>query len=346
MRRRSLITYLLMLALLIRPAIPAMAESGTPVVPWEKLQEAINAAGSGSTIVLNAKNIDFVGPRGAGGELRIPAGKALTIDLDGITLDRNADQSSSQPTDGGNVIWVSSGATLTLKNSGDTTSYIKGGFASQGGGIYNEGTLNIEGDIRVADNKALSGGGIYNVGTLNMSGGSVIGNTATNDGGGIGIGGGAVNMSGGSVTGNGAAGEGGGISVVGGTLNVNGGSVSGNTAARDGGGINVAGGALNLYGGSVTSNTAQEAGGSIAVQGAQCAVNIKGSPVVKGGQAPMGGDIFLREGGVLNVTGALEIGEPMSVAVEDAAGTITSGYGANNEAGPEQYFVTDDEYSV
>jgi hypothetical protein len=96
---------------------------------------------------------------------------------------------------------------------------------SQGGGIYNAGTLVLYG-VSVNGNKAFIGGGIYNAGTLVLNDAEVYANKAS-DGGGI------YNED---------------------TLRLNAGSsVHDNVATHDGGGI-YNDGALYLCGGTVSSN--------------------------------------------------------------------------------------------
>ena len=58
--------------------------------------------------------------------------------------------------------------------------------ATDGVGIYNAGSLTLNGGSLVYSNNATgNGGGIYNAGTLTMVGSSVFDNVANNDGGGI-----------------------------------------------------------------------------------------------------------------------------------------------------------------
>ena len=71
---------------------------------------------------------------------------------------------------------------LTLRDSGGS-GVLTGGFHDNGGGVWNLGTLIMEGGC-VTGNTALdSGGGVANYGTMVLTGGSVQGNTALRDGG-------------------------------------------------------------------------------------------------------------------------------------------------------------------
>ena len=77
---------------------------------------------------------------------------------------------------------MASGKELTITDTG-TGGKIKGGNNTEtGGGILNEGTLNIQGGT-ITSNFADTGGGIYNGGTLVLSGGNITGNTAALGGG-------------------------------------------------------------------------------------------------------------------------------------------------------------------
>ena len=71
---------------------------------------------------------------------------------------------------------------LTLRDSGGS-GVLTGGFHDNGGGVWNLGTLIMEGGC-VTGNTALDlGGGVANYGTMVLTGGSVQGNTALRDGG-------------------------------------------------------------------------------------------------------------------------------------------------------------------
>ena len=92
----------------------------------------------------------------------------VTIDLNGFTIDRAL--AITDAVSNGYVIKVEDGAVLTLKSSGEHIGTITGGHnTGNGGGILNEGTLNLEG-VTVTGNFANQGAGIYNTGTLNVEG--------------------------------------------------------------------------------------------------------------------------------------------------------------------------------
>ena len=150
-----------------------------------------------------------------------------------------------------NIVVTLSGMTIT------------NGLAANGGGIYNEGTLNLNNVMITGNTATMYGGGIENDGsdsaaTVNMYAGSSIASNSAQDGGGGGIYNvaGTVNMyAGSSITDNTVFGNGGGIQNYGGTVNLNGGSIAGNTAGIGGGIDNY--GTVNLNSGSIAGNTAQ-----------------------------------------------------------------------------------------
>lgn len=163
---------LLVVALLVGGA--ARAESG--VDSWSALQDSIDRAEDGEIITLSEdlKALD------ADAQITIPAGKRLTLDLNGHVLDSamNPRQTERKRC----VIKIQEGAMLTLRDSGGS-GVLTGGFHDNGGGVWNLGTLIMEGGC-VTGNTALdSGGGVANYGTMVLTGGSVQGNTALRDGG-------------------------------------------------------------------------------------------------------------------------------------------------------------------
>ena len=155
----------------------ARAEAG--IESWSALQDAIDSAASGDTIVLTGD----VTAGEADTALVIPDGMKITLDLNGFTLDRNLKAHDGKS---GAAIRVPSGAVLTITDSGEaSTGVITGGNSSDGGGIRNRGTLILEGGRVTGNTAATAGGGIVNYGGLVITGGTVTGNTAGKWGGGI-----------------------------------------------------------------------------------------------------------------------------------------------------------------
>ena len=146
----------------------------TEVTTEGKLLDAIE---DGANIQLGA-NIDLTQ------EVVIDGNKIVIIDLNGKTL--NGGRTSAA--DNGHVFKISSDSRLTINDSsGDNSGIIKGGYSSDGGAIYNGGTLIINGGTITQNNASNNGAGIYNRdgGTLVINGGAITGNTAAKNGGGI-----------------------------------------------------------------------------------------------------------------------------------------------------------------
>ena len=209
--------------------------SGSPLVAWDgnisswaRLQFAINVAENGSTISLTENIIakDSYYDK----TLLVPEGKSITIDLCGFKVDRNP---SIAGVDLDGCVIINKG-TLTITDS-------KGNGEIIGGSNINYGAYN--------NTTKHNGGGIYNSGTLTLNGGTISGNDCIGWGGGIYLADGAVlNLNGGTVTSNqcGSDRNGGGIHVSeGATLNVSGNPVvSGNKKGSTVNNVNLANGAL------------------------------------------------------------------------------------------------------
>ena len=146
---------------------------------WGELQDALSGAANRSIVVLSQ---DYTA--GSNAEpLRIPAGKTLTIDLNGKTLNRNLASAAVN----GSVL-VNEG-TLTITDNAGGGKITGGWSAGSGGGIYNSGSLTIRGGT-ISGNKSEGwGGGIYlpnsSGSALHLFGGSITGNTCAKNGGGV-----------------------------------------------------------------------------------------------------------------------------------------------------------------
>ena len=142
---------------------------------WQRLQAQINAASNGATITLDRNITALAGDN----ELVIPQNKAVTLDLNGFTLDRHL----SEAVYGGQVITVAYGATLTLTGNGTITG---GNSLAPGGGVIVAAgaVLNLNSGS-ITGNSASAGGGVYlePEATLNMTAGNITGNTAETAGG-------------------------------------------------------------------------------------------------------------------------------------------------------------------
>lgn len=181
--KKSLKISLLLLFVLMLIFSVAATANAAQIAPeastWSALQETINNAESGDTITLTAD----VTASGSDKFLSIPDGAVITIDLNGHTIDRAMKENGGAQ---GVVLQVNSGAMLTITDSSEAASgKITGGYASDGGGIHNIGTLILEGGCIKGNKSDDSGGGIANYGVLVVSGGAVCENTAEDEGGGI-----------------------------------------------------------------------------------------------------------------------------------------------------------------
>ncbi len=209
--------------------MPASLADGE-ITAWARLQTALSAGG---TVTLT-QNVTAGNGESA---LIVPAGKTVTLNLNGHTLSRGL--AGFEAVAGGYVILNNGTLTITdLTGSGMITG---GNNTGNGGAIFNKGMLNLAGGSITGNIAGESGAGVWNDadgGAFTMTGGTITGNTAIGwHGGGI-YNGGTLNLQGGSVTGNEAqgnldsndVGQGGGI-LNNGTMNVSGAPVvSGNKA--------------------------------------------------------------------------------------------------------------------
>ena len=172
---------LIFLLMLFSPVVITADAAGitTEASTWSALQEAFGSATSGDTIRLTGN----VTAAGSDKMLTIPDGLILILDLNGHTIDRALKENGG--TDGV-ALCVNSGSILTITDSSAAASgMITGGYASNGGGIRNYGTLILEGGCIKGNKSDDDGGGIVNYGVFVLSGATVCENTAADEGGGI-----------------------------------------------------------------------------------------------------------------------------------------------------------------
>ena len=135
--------------------------------------------------IVNGANITLTQDITIGSAITIGDGVTVTLDLNGHTLSHNIQSGM------GRIIAIDAGGTLTINDaSGDNSGKIMGGtlligLEVDGAGIYNNGTLTINGGSITGNSGESQGGGIYNNGTLTINGGSIYGNSAGTSGGGI-----------------------------------------------------------------------------------------------------------------------------------------------------------------
>ncbi len=121
---------------------------------WAELQAAL---GGNDSVIELTKDIRA----GSGDSGLVVTGSAITINLNGLDIDRGLDQSVSSATGAGFVLKVASGASVTITGS-MTQGEIKGGNNSGfGGGIVVEGGGKLTlGNVLIGGNKAPKGKGV------------------------------------------------------------------------------------------------------------------------------------------------------------------------------------------
>ena len=158
---------------------------------WESFQYRLEHQDDGATYKMD---MDVVGSP-ADIPLHIPAGKTLTINMNGHTIDR-----ASKPYGYSRAFTVDGNLTLTGAGT------VKGGYDKNGAGLLVNGTLTTN-NVTIEDNRAGRwGGGVYigSGASFTMNGGSITKNIAEH-GGGVCVGQSATfSMKGGSITGNNA----------------------------------------------------------------------------------------------------------------------------------------------
>ncbi len=176
--------------------------------------------------------------------------------------------------DGNNVEVSRSGGGIfndgTLEITGGEITNCKstndGGAIYAEGGIWADGKLTISG-TKISGNTARNGGGVYisDEVTFTMTNATVSDNTAK-DGGGVFVDGSAFTMKDGTVSDNSSSYRGGGVYVdMNGTFTMEDGTISGNTATKDGGGVYVDSMGtktkFTMEKGTISGNTAENGGG-------------------------------------------------------------------------------------
>lgn len=209
MHSRHFVAILVLLALLL-PTSPAQAGGVVTVCDEAHLRAAL---ASGGTVTFACSGIIAL-------TTTITIATDTTIDGSGQDVDINGNHSVR-------VFKVNSGVTLSLSTLTVTDGTAGSGM---GGGILNNGTVNID-HSTIAGNNARWGGGIANIGTLIVSNSTFYGNEVSRQGGGVYSGGAAIVVNS-TFKGNGAQ-HGGGIysggaaTVISSTFSGNGGIGSG-----------------------------------------------------------------------------------------------------------------------
>ena len=265
------------------------------ITSWVELKTAIDNAQDGDTVALGQSLT------AQSGDLRLlVSGKAITLDLNGYTLNRAQSAASLL----GGVFTVAPGASLTVCDSGaGGTGTITGGYAEKGGAFYNEGTLIIDGgaitDNHVShENNQNRGGAIYNKGTLIIKNCTIRGNDGDDGGAIFNTENGSAVLKNVTMTNNTSVNHGGGAIVNYGALTLQSCTVTGNTSKSNGGAIwtNVGGSAVTITNTTITNNATSNddtRGGAIYIE--------SGSVAVTGGKiadntAKDGGAVYIAAG--------------------------------------------------
>ena len=189
-------------------------QNKTSKAKYTELQAAVNAAEAGQTLKVTGT-----------------CEGNTTVEKDLTIIGKSPEATTLKGTGSGSVVTIIGGVTVTVSKL-----TITGGKASDGGGIYNEGTLTLS-KATVSGNTAEEGGGIFNeVATVTLENSTVSGNTAA---------------------------RGDGMYNYGGTATLNKATVSGNTATALGGGIYNLGTATLNPKTKITENKASNKGGGI-----------------------------------------------------------------------------------
>lgn len=268
---------------------------------WTLLKRELENAENGAVVTLDrdwyAIPNDYT--------IHIPSDKAVTLDLNGYTIDAQGSFKSAT---------FEVYGTLTVRDSSDEmTGKITGASGSAYGGailVKEGGTFNLESGSISGNAATLNGGGINNYGVTNISGGVIEKNSAN-------YGGGIYNSTG--------------------TLNITGGVITGNSAQFYGGGIyNNA--ELTFEGGEITSNNAVREGGGVFVSGGQTAVlNVGKVPVIEDNTAPIGNNILLESGKAITITSELNPGSKLDLVTKNTSLPLTSGYSSHLVQGSLTY---------
>jgi hypothetical protein len=290
----ALVVSLLGSAVFVTPAYAAaLTVTNTNDSGPGSLRDTLASAGVGDTITFAA---------GLSGQT-IYLASTLTISQDAtidgsslasqITLsgDSNTD---SDPDGDVRILDVNGGVTATL----DSMVFTKGYTTSDGGAIYNSGTLTVTDSTFSGNSASNVSGAISNGGALNITNSAFSGNSAKS-GGGIYNNGGTLTVANSTFTGNSATTNGGGgIYNLFGTLTITNSTFSSNSAAFDGGGVKNYAGTLTITDSTLFGNTAV-VGGGVVSSGGMVAVT---SSTFSGNSAAYGGGGISNSDSPLTVT--------------------------------------------
>ena len=213
------------------------AGDGTTGNPYATIQTGLNNVASGGTVHLASGTYTGTGNVG------------LTITKNVNIVGGGQASTTINAASSNTIFTISSGLNVTIANLTFTN-----GKSTNGGAIYNGGTLNMSGCTFSSNTATSMGGAVYNAGTLNVNNCTFSSNTVTTKGGAI-YNAATSNVNNCTFSSNKALSNHGGAIFNQGTLNVNSSAFTGNTASINGGAI-MSQGTLNVHFSSFVNNTA------------------------------------------------------------------------------------------
>lgn len=268
-----------------KDSVVACVNHNDQLIYYDSLQNAINAAGTEDEVQL-LHDIQE--------DISVSADRNITLDLNGRVLKGKGDKSTITISSGATVTlcdsradvdhyykynavgpWVWDDSTtdgaktvdeITDSTTANTPIILKGGAitggigsynqsGTEGGGIYNAGTLIMEGGNIVGNSAGWHGGGIHSKDTFELKNGNIVGNYSGTHGAGVFIDGASSKfvMNGGKIINNYANAQAGGVYLANGSFDLNSGIISYNRAYTFAGGVS-ASGIMKMYGGEISYN--------------------------------------------------------------------------------------------
>ena len=284
------------------------AEDPSNITDWRTLKDTIQADGEWDSVTIGiGANIDFRADEY--GWIYVAAGKTVTIDLMGHTLNRNL----TETTPNGMMFLVS--GTLIIMDSvggGKLTgcfSNMHDGDINSGGCIFNKGSVTLE-NIILEGNRTVShdtayGGAVYNSGTLTVTKCTFTGNKGGDAG--------AI------------------YNAANGTVTITDSSFTGNESLLHGGGAIVNYGTLSLKDTTITGNHSKGNGGGVWNNGT---MNIEGKVIIKNNTSDSNTpNLYLNSNKVITVTGSVDPDSEIHVTAQDLPRKVATGWLDGDDVG-------------
>jgi len=263
-------------------------------------------------------------------------GCGVTLRLENITLQGTSTNTNALVVAGsGSNLIMGAGSTITGNINTLTPTVANAG--NHGGGVrvgVNATFTMLAGGV-ISENTSSIGGGVFNQGTFNMENGEITGNTVTalsGSGGGGGVANweeGIFHMIGGTISYNTSA-NGGGVLDFGDRFTMSGGVISNNTSSSVGGGISTLG-TFNMNGGVVSTNRSNVQGGG--VNNSRGIFNMRNNAIISGNISAFGGGVENR--GSFTLYAGVISGNTASGQVDSAGGGVGNWQGTFNMRGGE-----------